>query len=82
VQAEKEAIITGARTEVAKDLAAEKALIDAEIAAATAKAKAEVDIQIALALAKLDAAKAESAARVEQMAIDLSDEIIKKVVEV
>jgi len=41
-----------------------------------------VDKQIAAALAKLEAAKAESAAQVETKAKELSDQIIKKVVEV
>ena len=46
------------------------------------KAKAYVDKQIAAALSKLDTAKADSAAQVESMSKDLSDQIIKKVVEV
>merc|ERR1712100_522540 len=69
-------------TEVAKEVASTKAKIDADIAEAQAKAKADVDKQIAAALAKLEAAKAESAAQVETKAKELSDQIIKKVVEV
>merc|ERR1711966_497011 len=69
-------------TEVAKEVASTKAKIDTDIVAAQAKAKADVDTQIAAALAKLDAAKAESASQVETKAKELSDQIIKKVVEV
>mmetsp|Transcript_117551 Transcript_117551/g.285216 ORF Transcript_117551/g.285216 Transcript_117551/m.285216 type:complete len:212 (+) Transcript_117551:109-744(+) len=80
--AEKEQVISNARAEVAKEVASTKAKIDADIAEAQAKAKADVDKQIAAALAKLEAAKAESAAQVETKANELSDQIIKKVVEV
>lgn len=80
--AEKEAIISNARAEVSKEVASTKAKIDADIAAAQAKAKADVDAQIAAALAKLDAAKTESALQVETKAKELSDQIIRKVVEV
>ena len=52
-----------------------------DIAAASAKAKADVDRQIAAAIATLDAAKAESAKEVESKATELSNQIIKKVVE-
>merc|ERR1711943_148733 len=69
-------------TEVSKEVASTKAKIDADIAAAQAKAKADVDAQIAAALAKLDAAKTESALQVETKAKELSDQIIRKVVEV
>ena len=41
-----------------------------------------MDAQIAAALAKLDAAKTESALQVETKAKELSDQIIRKVVEV
>jgi F0F1-type ATP synthase membrane subunit b/b' len=81
-QAEKEALISSARAEVAKEVAATKAKMDADIAEASAKAKADVDRQIAAAIAKLDAAKAESAAQVETKATELSNEIINKVVNV
>jgi F-type H+-transporting ATPase subunit b len=80
--AEKEALISSARAEVAKEVAATKAKMDADIAEASAKAKADVDRQIAAAIAKLDAAKAESAAQVETKATELSNEIINKVVNV
>ena len=70
-QAEKEALISSARAEVAKEVAATKAKMDADIAEASAKAKADVDRQIAAAIAKLDAAKAESAAQVETKALSL-----------
>lgn len=63
-------------------MAATKSKIDADIAAASTKAKADVDKQIASALTKLDSAKSESAAQVETMSKELSDQIIKKVVEV
>jgi F-type H+-transporting ATPase subunit b len=80
--AEKEALISSARAEVAKEVAATKAKMDADIAEASAKAKADVDRQIAAAIAKLDAAKAESASQVETKATELSNEIINKVVNV
>lgn len=79
---EKEKLISSARAGVAAEVAATKSKMDADIAAASAKAKAEVDKQIAAAIAKLDAAKAESAAQVDAKATELSNEIIKKVVEV
>ena len=79
---EKEALISSARAEVAKEVAATKAKMDADITEASAKAKADVDRQIAAAIAKLDAAKAESAKEVETKATELSNQIIKKVVEV
>ena len=81
-QAEKEALISAARAEVATQVAATKSKMDKDIAEASAKAKADVDKQIAAAIAKLDAAKAESAKQVEAKATELSDQIIKKVVEV
>jgi F-type H+-transporting ATPase subunit b len=56
--------------------------MEEDIAAASAKAKADVDRQIAAAIATLDAAKAESAKEVESKATELSNQIIKKVVEV
>merc|ERR1711966_465552 len=80
--AEKEKLISAARSEVSQEVATTKAKIDADIAAASTKAKADVDKQIAAALSKLDTAKADSAAQVESMSKDLSDQIIKKVVEV
>lgn len=80
--AEKENLISAARAEVAREVAATKSKIDADIAAASTKAKADVDKQIASALTKLDSAKSESAAQVETMSKELSDQIIKKVVEV
>jgi F-type H+-transporting ATPase subunit b len=80
--AEKEKLISAARSEVSQEVATTKAKIDADIAAASMKAKADVDKQIAAALSKLDTAKADSAAQVESMSKDLSDQIIKKVVEV
>jgi F-type H+-transporting ATPase subunit b len=80
--AEKEALISAARAEVATQVAATKSKMDKDIAEASAKAKADVDKQIAAAIAKLDAAKAESAKQVEAKATELSDQIIKKVVEV
>merc|ERR1711966_448207 len=79
---EREALISSARAEVAKEVAATKAKMDADIADASAKAKADVARQIASAIAKLDAAKAESAAQVETKATELSNEIINKVVNV
>ena len=60
-QAEKENLISAARAEVAREVAATKSKIDADIAAASTKAKADVDKQIASALTKLDSAKSESA---------------------
>ena len=81
-QAEKEKLISDARSEVATQVAATKSKMDKEIAEASEKAKADVDKQIAAAIAKLDAAKAESAKEVETKATELSNQIIQKVVEV
>ena len=82
MQAEKEKLISDARSEVATQVAATKSKMDKEIAEASEKAKADVDKQIAAAIAKLDAAKAESAKEVETKATELSNQIIQKVVEV
>jgi len=79
---EKEAIISAARAEVAKEVATTKAKIDADIAAASDKAKAEVDAQIAKAIATLDSAKADSAKQVETQAAAIASEIVDKVVAV
>ena len=80
--AEKEKLISDARAQVATEVAATKKKMEEDIAAASAKAKADVDRQIAAAIATLDAAKAESAKEVESKATELSNQIIKKVVEV
>jgi len=80
--AEKEKIIADARAEVASEVAAMKAKMDADVAAAADKAKAEVDAQIAQAMVALEAAKKDSAAQVDKQASAIADQIIQKVVNV
>ncbi|ABO94039.1 F-ATPase family transporter: protons (mitochondrial) [Ostreococcus lucimarinus CCE9901] len=80
--AEKEKVIANARAEVANEVTAMKAKMDADVAAAADKAKAEVDAQIAQAMTALDAAKKDSASQVDAQASAIANQIIQKVVNV
>jgi len=80
--ADRERVITEARSKVAKDLAEAKSKVDASIAERTAKCKSQVDAKIAATIAALDKEVAEAETTIETSADAIAKQIVAKVVEV